>query len=207
MDHNEELNPFLASQRSEEGGSAIQLTPFPTIRQAMALHKAKSEEEEKKNKKRSCLFSPCFLFLLVVVGAAVLVEKTIGMDKFNAVIGQTFTNSALGPYIANGVGFGETITFSLYREGYEPLSYFPSTDTTNTLSYKFLSDFAGIIEPSTVTYLRITESPDGETTELPSYYTYSICPMASSLLQKMSMTVQCYTGDFLSIHPLSITYH
>ena len=197
MDHAEEHNPFLASQRHDEGSSAIQLTPFPTIHQAMALHKAKSEEEEKKNKKRSCLFSPCFLFLLLVVGAAVLIEKTIGMDRFNSVVGQTFTNSALAPYIANGVGFGETISFTLYREGYEPLSYFPSTDTTNTLSYKFLSDFAGIIEPSTITYLKILEPSNGEspsTADLPYYYTYSICPLATSLLQKMSMTVPCYTG-------------
>jgi len=204
-DDTEELNPFLSDASDERG---IQLgSPFPTVQQASAIQRAKAEQYAKSTQRRSCLLcSPgfCSIVLLSLSVAAAIIHFTIGFAAFVRVIGNQVKNSPLAPYIAGdspGASSGDAVSFTLYREGYSPLPYFPASVTGSALTYTFLSDFAGIVEPSTVTHLKVlgtdttaATGTDGTGTEY--YYVFSVCPLSASLLQKIAHSVssQCYTG-------------
>lgn len=64
--------------------------------------------------------------------------------------------------------------FSTYREGYPLLEHFnPSIDSI--FKYKFLSNFAGIVEPYATMHIVVFSEPDSDMALSAELYSYSIC--------------------------------
>lgn len=71
---------------------------------------------------------------------------------------------------------GTSLSWTFYREGYEPLAFFTSSDKTEIFKYEFLKSYNGIIEPHTNTSLYVEDFVAAVGVK----YMFQLCPSGSS---------------------------